>query len=151
MDEWCIRFSPSLWLYIHARMNWVAVSPLTRSVIGFVIDDRTDAALNRLLEEELHPAWREVPIKTDGWEAYQRLLSAEQHEVCAKTSGKTSMAEALNCKWRQRQSGLTRKSCGVCWRIRDDVSERFLILADFHNRQCLKRWQAVEATTPITQ
>jgi IS1 family transposase len=91
----CIRFSPWLWL-------WSAVSHRTQLVLGFVIDDRTDTALNRLLEEELHPAWRDVPIKTDGWEAYRRLLPLEQHEVCAKASGKTSIAEALNCNRRMR-------------------------------------------------
>jgi hypothetical protein len=51
MDELCIRFSPALWL-------WVAVSRLTRLtrlVLGFVIDDRGDGALGRLLDEELHP------------------------------------------------------------------------------------------------
>lgn len=144
MDELCIRFSPSLWL-------WIAVSHLTRLVLGFVVADRTDAALSRLWEEELHPAWGDLPIKADGWEAYQRLLPSEQHEVCAKTSGKTSIVEALNCKWRQRQSGLARKSCGVCWRIRDDVVERFLILADDHNRKCLKRWERMGPICQTTQ
>ncbi len=140
MDELCIGYSPALWL-------WIAVSRATRLVLGFVISERTDSALERLLDEELHPAWRDVPACTDGWGAYQRLLPPEQHTVCAKGSGKTSVVEALNTKWRQRQSGLVRRACGVSWRIVDDLTERFLLLADRHNRQCLKRWSAIQAAT----
>lgn len=91
MDELCIRFSPALWL-------WIAVSRLTRLVVGFVIDNRSDATLGRLLNEELHPAWRGLPVCTDAWEAYKRLLPPESHEVCAKTSDKTSIVEASNRK-----------------------------------------------------
>jgi insertion element IS1 protein InsB len=144
MDELCVRFSPALWL-------WIAVSRMTRLVVGSVIADRGDDALLRLLEEEMHPAWRDLPIKTDGWEAYRRLIPTEQHEVCAKTSGKTSIVEALNCKWRHRQSGLARKSCGVSRRITDDLTERFLILVDRHNRQCLKRWQKAQTARQDTR
>jgi len=86
-----------------------------------------------------------VPVCTDGWGAYQRLLAAELHEACDKGSGKTSVVEALNTKWRQRQSGLVRRSCGVSWRVVDDLTQRFLLLSDQHNRQCLKRWSAVRA------
>jgi len=86
-----------------------------------------------------------VPVCTDGWGAYQRLLAAELHEACDKGSGKTCVVEALNTKWRQRQSGLVRRSCGVSWRVVDDLTQRFLLLSDQHNRQCLKRWSAVRA------
>ena len=140
MDELCIGYSPALWL-------WVAVSRATRLVLGFVISDRTDAALERLIEEELHPAWREVLVCTDGWGAYQRLLACEQHEVCEKGSGKTSVVEALNTKWRQRQSGLVRRACGVSWRVVDDLTQRFLLLTDSHNRHCLKQWSAAQAAS----
>ena len=30
----------------------------------------------------------------------------------------------------ERQSGLVRRSCGVCERMRDDIVERFMILQD---------------------
>jgi hypothetical protein len=64
--------------------------------------------------------------------------------------------EALNCKWRHRQSGLARKSCGVSRRIQDDpvrarahsMTERFLILVDRHNRQCLARWEKITQSSP---
>jgi IS1 family transposase len=144
MDELCVRLSPSLWL-------WVAVSHLTRLVLGFVVADRSDAALSRLVEEELHWAWRDALVRTDGWEGYQRLLPAERHQVCSKGSGLTSIVEALNCKWRQTQSALARKSCGVSRDIVDDVTERFVIAVDRHNRRCLDHWNRHQATrTPTT-
>lgn len=58
--------------------------------------------------------------------------------------GKTSVVEGLNTKWRQRQSGLVRKSCDVCWRILDDIWERFLILADQHNREKIRQWNKTQ-------
>lgn len=123
MDEICIRFSPSLWL-------WIAVSRTLGVVLASVLGDRSDAMLVRLWEEEMPYAWRELPVCTDAYGSYGRVLPADQHEICDKGSGKTSKVEALNTKWRQRQSGLVRRSCGVCNRtlaiwegIRDDVSE----------------------------
>ena len=82
-------------------------------------------------------AWKELPICTDAYGSYGRILPPELHEICDKGSGKTIKVEALNTKWRQRQSGLVRKSCGVWGGISDDISERFLILIDRHNQQCL--------------
>ena len=139
MDEVCIRLSPPLWL-------WRAVSRRTRLILAFCFDVRSDAALSRLLEEEVPPDWRDSPVCTDGLGAYARLLPADRHDACDKGSGKTSIVEGLNTKWRQRQSGLVRKSCGISWRTRDDLWERFLILADRHNRQCLRRWNDIQAT-----
>jgi IS1 family transposase len=105
MDEWCIRFSPALWL-------WIAVSRSVGLVLAFVMDDRSDEALFRLLDEEMPPGWREETVVcTDAWGAYSRLLPPALHQVCSKESGKTSKVEALNTKWRQRQSGFVRRFC----------------------------------------
>ena len=72
-------------------MNGIAVSRTVGSVLGFVIADRTDRALERLLVEEMPPGWRDAtPICTDFWQAYDRLLPAGLHESCTKDSGKTS-------------------------------------------------------------
>ena len=130
MDEICIRFSPGLWL-------WLSVSRTLGVVLAFVLGDRSDAMLERLWDEEMPVAWRELPVCTDAYGSYGRVLPPELHEICDKGSGKTSKVEALNTKWRQRQSGLVRKSCGVWGGIRDDITERFLILIDRHNQQCL--------------
>jgi len=132
-DELCLRQSPPLWL-------WLGVSRLTRQVLGCALGDRTDEALAQ--------AWAQVPedyqgrtVYTDHWGAYGRLLPAGQHQECDKGSGLTSIVEGLNTKWRQRQSGLVRRSCGVHPRIERDIAERFLLLGDGHNRQCARRWQ----------
>lgn len=97
-------------------------------VLGFVLADRSDGAFDRLRNKEIPPAYWELPSCSDGSEACRKILSSKVHTICNKGSGKTSIVEALNTKWRQRQSGLVWKSCGVSWRILDDIVERFLIL-----------------------
>jgi len=138
-DELCLRQSPPLWL-------WVGVSRQTRQVLGCALGDRTDETLAR--------AWAQVPtqyqgrpVYTDHWGAYARLLPAGQHRSCDKGSGLTSIVEGLNTKWRQRQSGLVRRSCGVHPRIATDLSERFGLLVDEHNRQSARRYQSRQKGT----
>ena len=109
-------------------------------VLGFILADRSDASFLRLRDEEVPPAYWDLKSFSDGLEAYRKFLPSDLHEICTKGSGKTSIVEGLNTKWRQRQSGLVRKSCGVCWRILDDIEERFLILMDQHNREQIRRY-----------
>jgi IS1 family transposase len=78
-DEICLRKSPSLWL-------WLAISRQTRVVLGFVLSDRGDAAFDRLRNEEIPPAYWDLPSFSDGWEAYRKMLSAEVHTICDKGS-----------------------------------------------------------------
>jgi IS1 family transposase len=113
-------------------------------VLGFVLSDRGDASFLRLRDEEVPPAYWGLKSFSDSLEAYAKFLPSDLHEVCTKGSGKTSIVEGLNTKWRQRQSGLVRKSCGVCWRILDDISERFLILVEQHNREQIRRWNKTQ-------
>lgn len=87
------------------------------------------------------PDYRGRPVYTDHWGAYARLLPEGQHHPCDKGSGLSSIVEGLNTKWRQRQSGLVRRSCGVHPRMAADLSERFGLLVDEHNRQSARRWQ----------
>jgi len=141
-DELCLRQSPALWL-------WVGVSRLTRQVLGLSLGERTDEALAQ--------AWAQVPedyrgrmVYTDHWGAYGRLFDGAQHRPCDKGTGLTSIVEGLNTKWRQRQSGLVRRSCGVHPKIKGDISERFLLLVDAHNRQCARRWQRRQDKDAIT-
>jgi IS1 family transposase len=140
IDELCVRFSDNLWL-------WLAVSRKVKTVLGFVLSDRSDTSLERLMNEEVPPVFWGMPSCSDGWGAYRRLLPQNLHTICDKGSGKTSIVEGLNTKWRQRQSGLVRKSCGVCRRIVDDLFERFLILVYRHNLQCLVALKKNNATT----
>jgi IS1 family transposase len=147
MDEICLRQSPPLWL-------WIAVSRRVGQVLGFALGDRTDEMLTLCWSDVPQDYW-DKPVRTDHWGAYARFFAAfpaGQHQACDKGSGETSHAEAWNTKWRQRQSGLVRRSCGVSERIADDIVERYLILVGQHNQQCAKRWnshqQQATSTTP---
>ena len=137
-----MRLSPSQWL-------WIAVSRLVGQVLGFALGDRSDAML-ALCWSDVPESYRDKPVRTDHWEAYARFFPSWQHQGCDKGSGETSHAEAWNTKWRQRQSGLVRRSCGVCERMRDDIVERFMILIERHNAECAKRWQAGQKQPCLT-
>ena len=143
IDEVCIRVTPSLWL-------WVAVSRQVGQVLGFVIGNRTDAML-ALCWSDVPQDYRDKPVCTDRWGAYGRFFAgSQQHEACDKGSGKTNHSEGWNTKWRQRQSGLVRRSCGVCVRIETDLVERFLLLVEGHNRECARRWNRQRSTGSAT-
>lgn len=133
MDELCLRQSPALWM-------WIAVSRRTRQVLGFALGDHTDPMLE-LAWSDVPADYRDKPIYTDHWGAYPRFFPTAQHQACDKGSGKTSLVEGLNTKWRQRQSGFVRRSCGVHPNIEDDLFERLLLLIDSHNHQCEQRWR----------
>ena len=134
IDEICLRKSPSLWL-------WVAISRKVGQVLGFSVGDRSDAEL-AWMWTDVKESYQSVPVCTDGWGAYQRFFAAreQEHAVCPKGSGGTSRSEASNTRWRQRQSGLARKSCGVSRHIALDIAERFMILAEQHNQQSVRKY-----------
>ncbi len=131
MDELCVRRSPSLWL-------WVAVSRHVGQVLGFAFG-RRDRDTLALCWEDVPPDYRGKPVVTDGYEIYRSFFSEEQHHACEKGSGGTSIVESLNTKWRQRQSGLVRRSCGVSRRLETDLIERFFLLVEQHNQSCVKQ------------
>ncbi len=142
IDELCIRLSPSLWL-------WTAVSRLVGQIVGFVIGDRTDPML-KLVWSDVPEDYRDKPVFTDHLGAYARFFPEAQHHPCDKGTGLTNRVEGLNTKWRQRQSGLVRRSCGTHRGIEEDLFERFLLLVEGHNRECAKRWSRQQNRTTLT-
>ena len=140
IDEICVCKSPAFWL-------WIIVSRLTGLVLGFSLGTREDKML-KLAWGDVPLDYHDKPIKTDGWEAYPRFFTlgngftVGQHEICEKGSGGTSCVESWNTKWRQRQSGLVRRSCGVSHAIHADIIERFMILVEVHNLACIRKVQA---------
>lgn len=138
----CIRVSPSLWL-------WTAVSRLVGQIVGFVVGDRTDPML-RLVWSDVPADYRDKPVFTDPLGAYGRFFPEEQHHSCDKGTGLTNRVEGFNTKWRQRQSGLVRRSCGTHRRIEEDLFERFLLLLEGHNWECARRWQQQQNQTGLT-
>jgi IS1 family transposase len=141
VDELCVQLTPSLWL-------WIGVSRLVGHLIGFALEDRSQSSL-AWMWGDVPPAWQHVPVCTDHYGVYGSFFAGHPHEACDKGSGKTSIVEAMNTKWRQRQSGLVRRSCGVCERIRDDIIERFMILGERHNIERIQQWQKNQSTIQI--
>ena len=95
--------------------------------------------------------YRDKPVVTDGYGTNQSFFAPEQHRAVMKGSGETSMVESLNTKWRQRQSGLVRRSCGVSRRIETDLLERFFLLVEQHNSHSQARWKRQQITTQSDQ
>ncbi len=143
MDELCVRQSPSLWL-------WVAVSRQVGQVLGFAFGPRDRETL-ALCWQDVPTGYLDKPVVTDGLETYRSFFSAEQHRAVEKGSGETSIVESLNTKWRQRQSGLVRRSCGVSRRIETDLLERFFLLVEQHNSASALRWERQQKTTHSDQ
>ncbi len=133
IDELCIRVTPSLW-------RWSAVSRLVRQVVGFVIGDRTDAML-KLVCSDVPLDYQGKPVYRDYLGAYARFFAEEQHHCCDKGSGQTRCVEGLGTKWRQRQSSLVRRSCGVHRKREDDLIGRFFLLVEEHNQQAARWWE----------
>jgi len=141
MDELCVRLTPSLWL-------WTAVSRKVRQVLGFAFGQRDRATLS-LCWSDVPADYHDKPVVTDGYPTYQSFFPPEQHRAVDKDGGEigeTSVVESLNTKWRQRQSGLARRSCGVSRRIENDLVERFFLLVEQHNRACQRRWECEQKT-----
>ena len=112
---------------------WVAVSRVTRQVLGFVLGDRSEKSLWQLWFS-LPGDYRRKLVYTDFYEAYATFFRSWQHRACAKGSGKTSLVEGLNNKWRNRVSGLVRKT--VCVKYEADLEKRLLLVMQEHNQQC---------------
>lgn len=146
-----------MWLCLHARMKWIAISRNTRQVLGFAFGKRDESTL-ALCWSDVPANYRNKPVFTDCFSLYPTFFSDKQHHPCEKGSGATSVAESLNTKWRQRvhacvngQSGLVRRSCGVARRIETDLIERFFLLVEQHNQQSHRRPNPKQLTTQTDQ
>ena len=141
MDELCVRLTPSLWL-------WVAASRKVRQVLGFAFGQRDRATL-ALCWSDVPADYQHKPVVTDGLPTYQGFFGPGQHRAIDKGAGEvgeTSVVESLNTRWRQRRSGLARRSCGVSRRIENDLVERFFLLVEQHNLASQRRWEREQKT-----
>ena len=146
MDELCVRLTPSLWL-------WIAASRKVRQVLGFAFG-RRDRATLALCWSDVPADYQHKPVVTDGYATYTSFFRPEQHRAIDKGAGEigeTSVVESLNTKWRQRQSGLVRRSCGVSRRIETDLVERFFLLVEQHNIIRQRHWEREQKTTQSGQ
>jgi IS1 family transposase len=126
-------------LVVHYRRRrryhylWIAVSRLTRQVLAFCVGDRSRKSL-RTLWSRVPPAYRRKLIYTDAYEVYAAFFRPWQHRPSPKGSGRTSVVEGLNNKWRSRLSGLVRRT--VCTRYQADLVRRLRLVFEQHNRLC---------------
>jgi insertion element IS1 protein InsB len=120
----------------HYRYLWVAVSRLTRQVLAFVVGDRSWRSL-RALWSRVPPAYRRKLVYTDAYKVYAAFFRPWQHRPSSKGSGRTSVVEGLNNKWRNRLAGLVRRTVGT--RCEVDLVRRLRLVFDQHNRLCRRR------------
>jgi IS1 family transposase len=137
MDELVVRFRRKR----RYRYLWVAVSRKTRQVLGFCIADRSHRSLWKFWFK-LPSDYRRKLVYTDFYEAYAKFFRPWQHRPCDKGSGKTSIVEGLNNKWRNRVSGLVRKT--VCVQHEVDLERRLWLVIEQHNQQCRQRMQLLQ-------
>ena len=140
MDELVIRFR----FKRRYRYLWLCISRLSHQVIGFCIGDRSTRTLNALWRS-LPSGYRRKLVYTDFYEAYANHFACWQHRPSDKGSGKTSLVEGLNNKWRNRVSGLVRKT--VCVQSLDDLQRRLWIVIEAHNQLCLKQIEKLLVST----
>ena len=114
-------------------------------VIGFCIGDRSTKSLQRLWFS-LPADYRRKLVYSDFYEAYAKWFAPWQHRPRGKGSGKTSIVEGLNNKWRNRVSGLVRKT--VCVRSLDDLQRRLWLVIEGHNQLRLKQIERMLKSTP---
>ncbi len=102
--------------------------------------DRSRKSL-RTLWSRVPPAYRRKLIYTDEYEVYSAFFRPWQHRPIPKGSGRTSVAEGLNNTWRNRLSGLVRRT--VCTRYKVDLVRRLRRVFDQHHRLCRRRVEHV--------
>jgi IS1 family transposase len=128
---------------------WITASRKVGQVLGFALGRRDRDTLG-LCWSDMPADYKDKPVVTDGYAAYQGFFVPDQHRAIDKGDGEigeTSRVESLNTKWRQRQSGLVRRSCGVSRRIETDLVERFFLLVEQHNVGCQRHWERSRETT----
>ena len=140
MDELVIRYR----FKRRYKYLWLTVSRLTRQVLAWQVGDRSTQTWRKM--------WFSVPAAhrrklayTDFYEAYAKGFAPWQHRPCDKGSGKTSVIEGLNNKWRNRVSGLVRKT--VCVRYIEDLERRLWLVIHQHNLLQIKQIEKSLAST----
>ena len=122
-------------------------------MLGFAFGQRDRATLE-LCWSDVPADYQDKSVVTDGYQTYTSFFPPEQHRAIDKAFGQigeTSIVESLNTKWRQRQSGLARRSCGVSRRIENDLVERFFLLVEQHNLVRQRHWEREQKTMQSDQ
>lgn len=140
IDELVIRFRVKR----RSKYLWLVISRITRLVLAWRVGDRSEKTLRKLWFQ-VPPDYRRKLVYTDFYEAYASFFRAWQHRPSEKGSGKTSVIEGLNNKWRNRVSGLVRKT--VCVRYLDELESRLWMVLEGHNQLTLEKLEKLVIAT----
>ncbi|MBI3650954.1 MAG: hypothetical protein HY231_07870 [Acidobacteria bacterium] len=103
-----------LWSFVARKTNqqgvWMAIDVESRQVLAFYVGDRNRQSARQL--------WKRIPtvyrqlanFDTEDGEAYKGVIPKAQHQVCAKSSGRSNNIERFTCSLRQRVSRLVRET-----------------------------------------
>lgn len=140
IDELVIRYR----FKRHYRYLWLVVSRLTHQVLAWRVGDRSEKTLQTLWFQ-VPPDYRRKLVYSDFYEVYRSFFRPWHHRPSAKGSGETSVIEGLNNKWRNRVSGLVRKT--VCVQYLDDLNQRLWLVLNAHNLACIKQLEKLLGCT----
>lgn len=93
----------------HKQWVWTAICRRTRQIVAYMIGDRSQDTLRRLLRKIPNEYLRGTSF-SDYWSPYKMLLSKGNHEMVGKETGETAHMERWNGTLRQRISRFVRKS-----------------------------------------
>jgi insertion element IS1 protein InsB len=103
-----------LWSFVGRKENkrwiWLLIERTTYQVVAVHIGDRSEQSAIALWQKTPLEVRKQAFVLTDNWDAYRAAIPAEQHTMCGKQSGQTSLIEGFNCALRQRVSRLVRKT-----------------------------------------
>jgi insertion element IS1 protein InsB len=132
IDELVVRFGKKR----RYRYLWIVVSRLSRQVIAYFLGNRSRASLRQLWQRIPSPYRRKL-VYTDEYAVYAQVLRSWQHRPSPKGSGRTSVIEGLNNKWRNRVAGLVRRT--ACVQSLMDLEHRLQLVFAQHNQHCYTR------------
>ena len=76
-----------LWSFVGFKKNkrwvWLAMCRRTRQIVAYAVGDRSEVTC-RLLWERVPTAYKGGVVYTDFWDAYQKVIPAEQHQAVGK-------------------------------------------------------------------
>ena len=93
----------------------------SRQVVAFHVGDRSRQSAKALWKSIPEPYQKHATFYTDGWQAYEGVIPAKQHQVVKKQSRKTNHIERFNCTLRQRVSRLVRQSLSFSKKLANHV------------------------------
>jgi insertion element IS1 protein InsB len=130
-----------LWSFVAKRKNkqwvWLALCRRTRQIVAYAIGTRGIATCRRLWHR-IPAAYRSGLMFTDFWEAYRKVIPAEQHRPSGKETGQTSHIERWNNTVRQRLARFVRRTRSFSKSLRMHALCLRLFIHEY-NRCCTMR------------